>query len=716
MNFQNMPVKVAIYARVSTDEQADRGTIGSQIEFAHRYCDLNGIHIVKIYQDDGITGTLPLQDRPAGSALIRDARKHMFNTVLVYKLDRLGRSTRVILNAVYDLENADVQTKSMTEPFDTSDASGRFLLTILAGVADLDRSNILERMWLGANRAAKEGIWLGGIVPFGYIKNKDKYLEINNEPMKNSDMSEADVVRLIYDMCGNEGKSTIEISEHLNALHIPTAYVAHGITGKRHKHVSGNWLAGRIRNMIVSTTYKGIHQYGKRASRKRETIERKVPAIVSEELWEKAQQTLRCNQLDAFRNAKHDGLYLLRGLIKCKNCGASYQGSGSHATKSGKKYYSYYRCSKNSHYRGMNHSKCSSKAIRMDWIDDWIWEQCLMYINNPKVVCASIQENRPANGQSEDEVQAIQKQLNQETMEKKRLVQLYTAGLIDMDDVTAQIETINKNRKRLEERLEELTHQKEEIFAKVEVAEEILDKLKEKINSGELTQELKRSIVRTLVNRIEVFTNEKGKVEVKSYFKFNDTSTIEYDGGTRNKNVNRDIPSKRNAPNFNISYYSTHGCPCGWHGDPDHICECTPNEIKRYTRKISGPLLDRIDIHVHVARVEYKDLSSAQKAESSAEIRKRVVAARELQLERFRRCHIFSNAQMNHAQIRKFCPMTKSAQSVLEQIFNQLHLSARSYDRMIKVSRTIADLDKSDIIADKHIGEAIQFRSGIQIE
>lgn len=169
-------------------------------------------------------------------------------------------------------------------------------------------------------------------------------------------------------------------------------------------------------------------------------------------------------------------------------------------------------------------------------------------------------------------------------------------------------------------------------------------------------------------------------------------------------------------PSSIILICSMNPCPCGWHGDPDHTCECTPNEIKRYTRKISGPLLDRIDIHVHVARVEYKDLSSAQKAESSAEIRKRVVAARELQLERFRRCHIFSNAQMNHAQIRKFCPMTKSAQSVLEQIFNQLHLSARSYDRMIKVSRTIADLDKSDIIADKHIGEAIQFRSGIQIE
>jgi len=89
----------------------------------------------------------------------------------------------VISNAIYDLEKYGVKLKSMTEPFDTGDASGRFLLTILAGVADLERSNILERMWLGANRSAREGIWLGGIVPYGYFKNDEKYLEINDHIM-----------------------------------------------------------------------------------------------------------------------------------------------------------------------------------------------------------------------------------------------------------------------------------------------------------------------------------------------------------------------------------------------------------------------------------------------------------------------------------------------------------------------------------------------------
>ncbi|HCB93457.1 MAG TPA: ATP-dependent protease [Selenomonas sp.] len=157
-------------------------------------------------------------------------------------------------------------------------------------------------------------------------------------------------------------------------------------------------------------------------------------------------------------------------------------------------------------------------------------------------------------------------------------------------------------------------------------------------------------------------------------------------------------------------------CTCGWAGDPEHECDCTPNEIKRYTKKISGPLLDRIDIHIRVPRVEYKDLSAKTKAEPSSEIRKRVVAAREIQLQRFKRRHIFCNAQMNHALIQKFCPLTDTAQNMLEQVFKKMHMSARSYDRIIKVSRTIADLDKSDMITERHIGEAIQFRNDVGLD
>ena len=168
-------------------------------------------------------------------------------------------------------------------------------------------------------------------------------------------------------------------------------------------------------------------------------------------------------------------------------------------------------------------------------------------------------------------------------------------------------------------------------------------------------------------------------------------------------------------PSSIILICSMNPCPCGWHGDPDHPCRCSPNEIKRYTQKLSGPLLDRIDIHIRVPKVEYKDLSSKRKNEPSSEIRKRVTAAREIQIERLKPYHLFCNAQMNHALIGKHCQMTDRAEELLEMVYKRKHLSARSYDRIKKVARTIADLEGSEIIDNVHVGEAIKLRNDIDL-
>ncbi|SEJ97105.1 magnesium chelatase family protein, partial [Propionispira arboris] len=122
-------------------------------------------------------------------------------------------------------------------------------------------------------------------------------------------------------------------------------------------------------------------------------------------------------------------------------------------------------------------------------------------------------------------------------------------------------------------------------------------------------------------------------------------------------------------------------CPCGFLGDSDHACSCTANEIKRYTKKISGPLLDRIDIHIQVPRVEYKELTETKPAEASIVIRSRVEAARCVQLNRFKKNKIFCNAQMSHAMLKRHCALTPEAESLLELVFKKMSLSARSYDR-----------------------------------
>ena len=152
-------------------------------------------------------------------------------------------------------------------------------------------------------------------------------------------------------------------------------------------------------------------------------------------------------------------------------------------------------------------------------------------------------------------------------------------------------------------------------------------------------------------------------------------------------------------------------CPCGFFNDPTRECKCTPLQIQRYVSKISGPLLDRIDIHIDVPAVKFKELASETPAESSAEIRTRVVAARAIQRERFSREKIFSNAQMPPRLIRKHCVIDASSKALLENAITRLGLSARAYDRILKVSRTLADLEGKESISAEHVSEAIQYRT-----
>ncbi len=168
-------------------------------------------------------------------------------------------------------------------------------------------------------------------------------------------------------------------------------------------------------------------------------------------------------------------------------------------------------------------------------------------------------------------------------------------------------------------------------------------------------------------------------------------------------------------------------CPCGYFNDKSRDCTCTPPMIQRYVSKVSGPLLDRIDIHIEVPAVQYKELRGGSAAEGSAEIRERVLAARTVQRRRFQQSAtdaprtrpsgksasqpVFANAQMTTQQVRVFCELSTDAERILERAMQQQGLSARAHDRILKVARTIADLEAAPDIAVKHIAEAIQYRT-----
>ncbi len=152
-------------------------------------------------------------------------------------------------------------------------------------------------------------------------------------------------------------------------------------------------------------------------------------------------------------------------------------------------------------------------------------------------------------------------------------------------------------------------------------------------------------------------------------------------------------------------------CPCGFYGHPTKECTCSHGSASRYLNRVSGPLLDRLDIHIEVPPVDYDDLSAKTKSESSAEIKKRVDAARQIQRERFKGTSTTCNAKMTPAQTREFCVVTDKANELLKNAFDRLGLSARAYDKILRVARTVADLDGSEQIDVKHISRAIQFRS-----
>jgi magnesium chelatase family protein len=151
-------------------------------------------------------------------------------------------------------------------------------------------------------------------------------------------------------------------------------------------------------------------------------------------------------------------------------------------------------------------------------------------------------------------------------------------------------------------------------------------------------------------------------------------------------------------------------CPCGYYGDPVKPCTCSSATVTRYQKRVSGPLLDRIDIHIEVPRVEYEKLSDDRLGEPSATVQSRVEKAREYQRKRFEGTQLTCNADMHPAEVRKHCQLDDTCRSLMRSAMNQLQLTARAYHRVLKLARTIADMAGSECIQPAHLAEALQYR------
>src|SRR5581483_431884 len=291
--------RVALYCRVSSEDQADRGTIQAQRDFLRNFATLYSLDVAGLYEDDGFSGTLPLENRPDSRRLLEDAEAGKFGVVLVYKLDRLGRSLPALLEAHTRLESLGVTIRSATEPFDTSTPIGRFVFQLLGSLAELDRSTILERMTMGRDRVARGGKWTGGPVPFGYDLDLAGCLIPSERIVAALGITEAGLVQQLYQRIIAGSTASAE-ARRLNATGVPAErrYAGGKVAAPTDKwKPTGLWSTSRIVRILRSPLYRGVH----RLDSKNGPIERPVPALVTPELWQAAQNRLSQNRTLATR-------------------------------------------------------------------------------------------------------------------------------------------------------------------------------------------------------------------------------------------------------------------------------------------------------------------------------------------------------------------------------------------------------------------------------
>ena len=515
---------VVFYLRVSTEEQAEAGTLENQRAFAEDYARRLNLTVYDFYVDEGVSGTIPLEKRPAGARLIRDAAEGRFDTVLVYRLDRLGRNTVSTLSTVDQLHETGVQVISMTEAFDTTTAAGRLMLELLASFANYERQSILARTREGTRRIAKSGAWTGGYAPFGF-RLDGEFLVIDIEPLAGIGQSPAQIVRWIFNHMAYERGTLYTAATYLNELGVQPQYTMQGRTRNRKDRgtLTNKWSPPTIMKMIRSTTYKGIHIYGKDTEN---PILRPCPAIVDERTWQMAQNQLAANTKFSKRNSKRE--YLLSGLISCAHCGCRY------CAQVNKSENRYYKCNTRIK-RYMGNVDCDSLPIPADVVESSIWRQIQGFLSEPTKVLDEIaqrlQEREVGEADLLAEREELRRVLAEKDEEKDLILGLYrrkTITLAKLDEQFAEIDAAKHSLMDQINRLDQNITSTASMAQELVGIAELLSDLQERAQVG--TFEDRQFVVRTLVLRIVVTTAGQER-QVKATYKFD--RNIECSAGNR---------------------------------------------------------------------------------------------------------------------------------------------------------------------------------------
>ena len=381
--------RVALYLRVSSLEQRDEGTIETQRDYLERYSPGRGLEVAGTYADDGVPGTIPFHERAEGRRLLEDAKADQFDSVLVYKLDRIGRSLLNVVDTHDRLQALGVGLRSAKEQIETTTPAGRLQFQMLAGFAEFERSTIRERTQDGLHRALRAGKQPGR-VPYGYrIGGESGSFEVVED--------EARVLTQIFTSIA-EGSTIYREVRRLNELGIPAP--GYRIVGK--ERVPGKrWNSTTVSDMLASRTYIGRHEI--KANGGEDIIVREVPAIITSSLWQQARRTLAENRRTPVgRDGERIGLrrYLLSGLIRCAVCGSPC--TAHSVTNSGKRW-QYYACSDGRNgERVRKGPEGHARFLPAHWLEEVVWEDIRGFLANPGEVLDGVREQLASTDDTEE--------------------------------------------------------------------------------------------------------------------------------------------------------------------------------------------------------------------------------------------------------------------------------------------------------------------------
>ena len=511
IKIEKMRKIIAIYCRVSTDEQAEFGySIDEQKRLLEEWCKANDYIIYKCYSDRGISGK-NIKDRPALKELLSDAKEGKFDMVISWKINRVSRKLEDVLKIVNLLEKNNITFKSYSEPFETDTPAGRMQFQMMALIGEFERGTIAQNVKMGMIAKAKSGNWCGGrVLGYDLVPNNSPEEEKKGKNKLKINEKEAEIVRFIFNEY-SKGKGYKAITNQINKL--------------GYKTKKGNdFSVGSIRDILTNPVYIGEIRYNVRQnwSEKRRRninpnpirVKGKHEAIIDRELWDKVQLILESKKGKPSRI--YDGEYPLTGILRCPKCGAGMVISRTTNTLAdgSKKRIAYYCCG---NWKNKGTSVCNSNTIRVDKANEYVFKKIEELVSNEAMIKAVVKN---INKERKDKVKPakrllgdIDKELEKLDKRKRKIFEAYEDDILTKEEFQTRKNELNEKIRILEEEKKPLLNTiSEEVSEEIpyEFIKDILMNFSKILNSS-VSREQQKKLLHMIIS--EITMNESREID-----------------------------------------------------------------------------------------------------------------------------------------------------------------------------------------------------------